>query len=231
MSKVWQEQCIFSPSMICLDLCNLEQQVKELEKAGVKVLHVDLLDGHFSPSMPIGLEVVKQLRAKTDMEFDVHLMTKGYEYYVHELLDIGVQQIVFHLEEESHVDGLLNKIKAHGVRAGVALKPATPLCTLDYVIEKCDTVLLMLINPGYASSAKETQVHYAKRKIEKLATMIRDRRLETLIEIDGRVSEEDIRNYAEQVQVFVTGSTCFKGVSIQEDFCKLNQLILETSHN
>lgn len=231
MINIWKERCIFTPSMICLDLCNLEPQVRELERAGVKVLHVDILDGHFSPSMPIGLEVVKQLRAKTDMEFDVHLMTRGYDYYVDELLDIGVQQIVFHLEEESHIDGLLNKIKARGVRTGVALKPATPLYQLDYIIEKCDTVLLMLINPGYASSAKETQVPYARRKIEALSAMIKERDLDTLIEIDGRVSPDDIKNYADVVQLFVTGSTCFKSGSIQEDFLKLNQLAAAAGHN
>lgn len=110
----------------------------------------DILDGHFSPSMPLGLDTVRQLRDRTDMAFDCHVMVTESDYFVDELLDIGVQQIVFHAETESHIDGMLNRIHAKGVRAGVALKPATPLCVLDYVLDKCDTVLLMLINPGYA---------------------------------------------------------------------------------
>lgn len=225
METVWKEKCIFSPSLICLDLCNLEAQVKELERAGVKVLHVDILDGHFSPSMPIGLEMVKQLRKKTDMAFDVHLMTDGFDYYVEELLNIGVEQIVFHMEMEKHVDGLLNKIRERGVRAGVALKPATPLTGLEYILEKCDTVLLMLINPGYASSAAEKQVPYAEKKIWDLRQMINDRGLDTLIEIDGRVSTANIEKYGNgDVQLFVTGSTCFRADTIAESFAALNKI-------
>lgn len=225
METVWNEKCIFTPSMICLDLCNLESQVKELERAGVKMLHVDILDGHFSPSMPIGLEVVKQIRKKTDMAFDVHLMTEGFDYYVEELLSIGVEQIVFHMEMEKHVDGLLNKIKDRGVRAGVALKPATPLTDLEYILEKCDTVLLMLINPGYASSAAEKQVPYAERKIKDLRKMITERGLNTLIELDGRVSPDNIRKYGkEDAQLFVTGSTCFQSGTIAESFAELNSI-------
>ena len=228
-NTIWQEKCIFAPSMICLDLCNLEAQVKELERAGVNVLHVDVLDGYFSPSMPVGLDLIKQLRKKTDIAFDVHLMVKNHEFYVNELLDIGIQQLIFHMEEESHVDGLLNKITSRGVRAGVALKPATQLGDLTYILDKCDTVMLMLINPGYASSAKEQQVCYADRKIRDLRQMIKERELNTLIEIDGRVSAENMIKYGkEEVQVFVTGSTCFRSGSIEEDFAKLNKIRTDT---
>jgi ribulose-phosphate 3-epimerase len=225
MNQVWNESCIISPSLICFDLCNLEEQVLFLEQAGVKLLHVDILDGHFSPSMPLGLETVKQLRGKTPLEFDVHLMATEQDYFVDELLDIGVQQIVFHSECEKHVDQMLNKIKSKGVRAGVALKPATSLSSIEYVIEKCDTVLLMLINPGYAGSAKEKQVSYAERKIKDLRKMISEQHLSTLIEIDGRVSVENIKNYAgSYVDVFVTGSTCISRSDIAGSISRLNQI-------
>jgi len=225
VNSVWQEPCIFSPSLICFDLCNLEEQVHTLERLGVKVLHVDILDGHFSPSMPLGLDTVRQLRAKTDMEFDCHVMTTRNEFFVDELLDIGVQQIVFHVETEPHADGLLNKIRARGVRAGVALKPATPLDSLDFIIEKCDTVLLMLINPGYASSSSEKQAVYAERKIKQLSDIISGRELGTKIEIDGRVSEENIKKYGEsEVGIFVTGSTCIKKSDIEGSVKNLNNI-------
>jgi Ribulose-phosphate 3 epimerase family. len=212
---IWQEKCIFSPSLITLDLCNLESQVKQLEQSGIKVLHVDLLDGYFSPSMPIGLDVVRQLRKKTNLEFDVHIMVNSADYFIDELLDIGVQQIVFHAETEPHIDRRLNMIHDYGVRAGVALRPATSLTALDYVLEKCDTVLLMLINPGYAGHAGERQVPYAARKIRELRKMINDRGLDTKIEIDGRISAQDIKNYAgNDVDIFVTGSTCIDRADI-----------------
>ncbi|MBR2258635.1 MAG: ribulose-phosphate 3-epimerase [Blautia sp.] len=205
---IWNEKCVLSPSLICLDMCNLESQVRILENAGITMLHVDILDGHFSPSMPLGLDLVRQLREKTDIAFDCHVMVTEQDYFVDELLDIGVQQIVFHAETQPHIDGMLNRIHAKGVRAGVALKPATPLSAVDYVLEKCDTVLLMLINPGYAFMKGEKQVSYADRKVRELRSMIQARGLDTKIEIDGRISKENMRAYGKDVvDYFVTGST------------------------
>jgi ribulose-phosphate 3-epimerase len=223
--NIGDEKCVFSPSLICLDMCNLERQVKELEAAGIKILHIDILDGHFSPSMPLGLETVRQLRSKTCLDFDAHLMVTEPDYFIEELLDIGVQQLIFHLETAAHIDGLLNKIRARGVKTGVALKPATPLSALDYILEKCDTVLLMLINPGYASSASESQVIYAERKIRDLREIIRKRSLATKIEIDGRISLDDIEKFGNGVvDIFVTGSTCINRNNIGQSMEKLNQL-------
>ena len=137
--SIWDERCILASSLIsCCDLCNLEQSVKTLEDGGIELLHVDILDGHFSPSMPLGLDTVAQLRTRTSMPFDVHLMASENDYFVRELLDIGVEQLVFHAETERHIDNRLNQIHAAGARAGIALKPATPLSVLDYVLEKCD---------------------------------------------------------------------------------------------
>lgn len=206
---IWKEQCILAPSLIsCCDMCRLGESVRALEAAGIGMLHVDILDGHFSPSMPLGLDAVRALRKVSGMAFDVHLMATEHDYFISELLDIGVDQIVFHGEMEPHIDNRLNMIHAAGVRAGVALKPATPLSTLDYVLEKCDTVLLMLINPGYASSRAEGQVPYGGRKIRELAGLIRQRGLPTLVEIDGRISRENMRDYIDDVNIFVAGSTC-----------------------
>lgn len=222
---IWEQKCIFSPSLICFDLCNLESQIKQLKSSGIQMLHVDILDGYFSPSMPIGLDIVRQLRAKTDLDFDVHLMANSNEFFVKELMDIGVQQIIFHCETEPHIDMLLNKIREKGIRAGVALKPATPLSTLEYVLDKCDTVLLMLINPGYAGNAKEQQVDYAEQKIYKLRQMISQKMLNTKIEIDGRISLSNIKKYAnKEVDIFVTGSTCIKSTDIMGSVHNLLQL-------
>ena len=223
--NVWNEKCIISPSLICLDMCNLESQVRILEEAGIKMLHVDILDGHFSPSMPLGLDTVRQLRAKTNLQFDCHVMVTEQDYFVDELLDIGVEQIVFHGETQPHIDGMLNRIHAKGVKAGVALRPATPLTELEYVLEKCDTVLLMLINPGYAFVKGEKQVAYADRKIRELRKMIDDRGLNTKIEVDGRISPENIKTYgAGDVDIFVTGSTCLDRNDLPGSFKKLTEL-------
>jgi len=225
MEEIWCNKCIFSPSLITLDLCNIEQQVKLLEKSGIKMLHIDIIDGHFSPSMPLGLETVRQLRKKTNLAFDVHLMTTNNEYFIDELLNIGVQQLIFHAETEPHIDNMINKIKAKNVRAGIALKPASPLTQLDYILEKCDTILLMLINPGYAGHKSESQVPYAERKLKDLKKMISEQGLKTLIEIDGRVSVDNIRNFGKSmVDIFVTGSTCVSKTNIAKSIEKLYEI-------
>jgi ribulose-phosphate 3-epimerase len=226
MNSIWEETCIISPSLICLDMCNLESQVRILEQSGIRMLHVDILDGHFSPSMPLGLDTVRQLRAKTELQFDCHVMATEQDYFVDELLDIGVEQIVFHGETQPHIDGMLNRIHAKGVKAGVALKPATSLTELEYVIEKCDTVLLMLINPGYAFAKDEKQVSYADRKIRELRKMIDARGLDTKIEADGRISIQNIQDYGKHdVNIFVTGSTCLDKNDLAGSFKKLQELV------
>lgn len=225
MKHIWNEPCILSPSLICLDMCNLEDQVRILEKSGIKMLHVDILDGHFSPSMPLGLDTVRQLREKTNLQFDCHVMVTEQDYFVNELLDIGVEQIVFHAETQPHIDGMLNRIHAKGVKAGIALKPSTPLSEVEYVLDKCDTVLLMLINPGYAFVKGEQQVDYAERKIKELRKMIKGRGLNTKIEVDGRISPANIEKYGkEDVDIFVTGSTCIDRTAMENSLKKLNQL-------
>lgn len=226
MSKeIWNHSCIISPSLICLDLCNLEEQVKLLEESGIQMLHVDILDGHFSPSMPLGLETVRQLRRKTNLEFEAHVMVTEPQYYVDELIECGVSQIVFHIETAEHADGLLNYIHSKGVRAGVAMKPATPLIVLDYILDQCDAVLLMLINPGFAQCTGETQVAYADRKIRDLRKMINGRGLDTKIILDGRISPENIENYGRGIaDIFVAGSTCINKDDLVGSLKRINEL-------
>ena len=229
-SEVWNQSCIISPSLICLDLCNLEQQVRAVEESGIQMLHVDILDGHFSPSMPLGLETVKQLRKKTDLEFEAHVMTTAPQYFVDELLECGVSQLVFHIETADHVDGLLNYIHGKGVRAGVALKPATPLSSLEYVLDKCDAVLLMLINPGFAQCAGEAQVFYGDKKIRNLRRMIDGRGLDTKIMLDGRISPKNIEDYGGGIaNLFVAGSTCIRKEDLTGSLRAVNQLAADLS--
>jgi ribulose-phosphate 3-epimerase len=222
--NVFEQQCIIAPSLIsCADMCNLQRSIEQLEQAGIGLLHVDILDGHFSPSMPLGLDAVRALRKITDMPFDVHLMATKNDYFVEELLDIGVQQLVVHAETEPHIEHRLNQIRARGVRAGLALKPSTPLDLLDYALESCDAVLLMLINPGYASSAGEGQVAYSARKIRELRGRISERGLPTKVILDGRISRQNIIDYgvAGLADIFVAGSTCLDKTRLAESAAEL----------
>ncbi|PWJ51275.1 ribulose-phosphate 3-epimerase [Faecalicatena contorta] len=224
--NVWEKACHISPSMITLDMCNLEQQCKLVEEAGLEMIHVDILDGHFSPSMPLGLDTVKQLRKKTNLEFEAHVMVTDSQFFVDELIEAGASQIVFHIETCDHVDGMLNYIRSKGVRAGVALKPATPLCELEYILDKCDAVLLMLINPGFAQVKGEEQTPYSARKIHELHEMIKVRGLDTKVILDGRISPENIKTFgmSGEANIFVAGSTCIKKENPAESMKQLKDL-------
>lgn len=181
-----------SPSVMCADLVNLERSIKELEAIGVDSLHIDLIDGLFSPSMPLGIDTVKKLRKITNMEFDVHIMSMNNELFINEMLDIGAESISFHYESSFHTDRLINLVKKGGAKVGIALNPATSLSVLDYILPQCDSVLLMLINPGFATDKSEKQVNYADKKVKDLYELIKRNNLDVKIQVDGRVSLETI---------------------------------------
>ncbi len=199
---------MIAPSLICCDLCNLERDVSALEQLGVDYLHVDFLDAHFSPSMPMGIEVVKQLREKTRLPFDVHLMVENNEFFIQEMVKIGVQRICFHYESALHVDRLLSMIRDNGIQPGIALTPTTPLSVLEYCLERIDFVLLMLINPGFAGSKSETQVPYAVKRVTDCKQYLTERGANIPIEIDGRVSFDNIPHLvAAGAETVVAGSS------------------------
>ncbi len=214
------KKIITSPSIMCADLLNLETSVKELENIGIDALHIDVIDASFSPSMPLGIDTIKRLRAKTTLDFDVHIMSTNNDWFIEQVLAIGVQQISFHYETSLHADRLVNLIKRNGVRAGLALNPATSLSCLDYLLPQLDQVLLMLINPGFAGDAGEKQVFYSEKKISDLADLIRRRKLATEIQVDGRVSLESIPQLIHAGATnLVLGSTSLyiPGRSLQEN--------------
>lgn len=199
---------IIAPSIMCADLCNLEKSIKELEKAGLDTLHVDVIDGAFSPSMPLGIDTIKQLRKITDMNFDVHIMSKNNEFFIQEMLKIGVQQISFHIETSTHIDHHIQLIRNSKTKIGIALNPATPLTVLDYVLPQCDTILLMLINPGFATDKNEKQISYANQKVADLSQLIKQKGLQAIIEVDGRVSLDTIPGLIRAgANMLVAGST------------------------
>lgn len=179
---------VLSPSIMCADLVNLENDIRELEKNGLNTLHIDVIDGDFSPSMPLGLETIKRMREITKMNFDIHIMSTNNEFFIQEMLKIGVESITFHLETSLHVDRYIQLIKNTSTKVGVALNPATPLSDLAYVLPDLDLVCLMLINPGFAGNKNEKQVPYAQQKIIDLKTLIEKNSLTTDIQVDGRVS-------------------------------------------
>ncbi len=215
-----------SPSVMCADLCHLEEQVRELEGLGMDFLHFDLMDAHFTPNMPLGLELIRQLRELTDLPFDVHLMVENNDLFVGWLAEIGVQQVSVHAESALHMDRTLGLIKRSGMSAGVALNPATPLSVLEYVTETMDFVMLMAVNPGFAG---QKLVPSAIRKIRDARQWLESRELHLPIEVDGNVSFSNIPNIvAAGADILVAGTSSLfhRERSLQENMRNL-QLAIE----
>lgn len=180
MSKRTVADVVLSPSLMCTDLLSLSDSVRELEEIGVDALHIDLIDSTFSPSMPLGLEVIRQLREKTNLDFDIHIMSMNNEWFIKQALDIGVRRVSFHYETSLHPDRLVNLIKKQKVEAGIALNPATSLRSLDYLLPSLDYVLLMLINPGLPVIKMNSR--FLMRKIKSAICMPGLRRQELILQ-------------------------------------------------
>lgn len=217
-----------SPSLICMNLVRLEEEVHRLEEVGCKVLHVDVLDGHFAPSMPIGLDTIRQLRKTTDMIFDVHVMTTDNPFYVRELIDMGCERICFHLETQRAPEPLLHEIRLAGCEAGLALSPGTPLSQMEYLLEEIDRVLLMRISPGYAHLPGQDVKPYMERKVKQLRRMIDERNLDVSICMDGHIGFDDVKPLVDAgATTLVCGTRCLirKDSTLQENWAKLHALL------
>ncbi|HCK12888.1 TPA: ribulose-phosphate 3-epimerase [Candidatus Poribacteria bacterium] len=190
---------------MCADLCNLESDIKALESVGVDLLHFDLMDAHFVPNMPIGLELLSQLRPKTDCPYDVHLMVEDNDFFISKLSEIGVQQITVHAESAIHLDRTLGLIRDYGIKAGLALNPATPIDTITYVLDRIDYILIMTVNPGFAG---QSMVPSALQKIADCQEFLQQRGLPLPIEVDGNVSFENIpKMVGAGANILVAGSS------------------------
>ena len=209
----------YSASIMSGDLVNLEATIRQLEELRIDAIHVDILDGAFSPSMPLGLETAKRIREVTDLPLDAHLMTVNNEYFIKEMIAIGMDAITFHYETSLHVDRYVNLIKESGAKASVALNPATSLSVLEYVLPQVDKVCAMLINPGYATHSSEQQVPYATTKVRRLHERIRAEGLDVDLQVDGRVSLDTIPGLVRAGATnLVLGSTglFLKGMTLAE---------------
>jgi ribulose-phosphate 3-epimerase len=203
---------LIAPSILSADFARLGEQVRAAEQGGADWLHIDVMDGHFVPNITIGPLVVAALRPVTKLPLDVHLMIEAPDRYLDEFVRAGADYLTVHAEACPHLHRSLQAIKALGVKAGAVLNPATPLSALEHVLEECDLVLLMSVNPGFGGQRFIPQV---MEKIARLRQMIEARGLSTLIEVDGGVGPSNARQIAAAgADVLVAGSAVFGNADI-----------------
>ncbi|MGN1350949.1 MAG: ribulose-phosphate 3-epimerase [Anaerovoracaceae bacterium] len=215
-----------APSILSADFSRLGQDVKTIEEAGAHLVHVDVMDGHFVPNITIGPLVAKSLVGKTGMPLDVHLMIENPDRYIEEFVTPQTEYITVHQEACTHLHRTLQAIRALGVKAGVALNPATSLESIRWVLEDVDMVLVMSVNPGFGG---QKFIPSALRKVEALAQMRQAMGLSFEIEIDGGVGPANIEEISKAgVDIFVAGSAVFGAEDVKE---RVRQLIRKMNGN
>lgn len=200
---------VLAPSLLGADFKNLEKEVKAVEEAGARYLHLDVMDGAFVPSISFGMPVITSLRGCTDMTFDVHMMVEEPVRYVDDVRVSGADLICIHAEACRHLDSAIAKIRQTGARAGIALNPATPVSAIDLVLPLVDMVLVMSVNPGFGG---QKFIPYTLDKIKALRKRIQELGLNTDIEVDGGVTLDNVKGILDAgANVIVAGSSVFRG--------------------
>ena len=203
-----------APSILSADFARLLEDVKKVENAGCEYLHIDVMDGHFVPNITLGPGIVKSLRKDVDMVFDAHLMIENPDNYIKQFVDAGCDIIVVHQEACRHLHRTIQNIKSHGIKAGVALNPATPIDTIKYVLQDVDMVLLMSVNPGFGG---QSYIPVVTEKIKELKALIDEMGLDIDIEVDGGVKPSNISEVVNAgANVIVAGSAIFNTDDIDE---------------
>jgi len=195
------------PSILSADFARLGEDIATVAKAGVRMLHLDVMDGHFVPNITIGPPVVKSIRQATSLTLDVHLMIEEPDRLIPEFVEAGAGQVSVHQETCPHLERTLRHIQSLGATAGVVLNPATPLPALEYVLDAADFVLLMTVNPGFGG---QRFIPGMMDKIRTLGRMRNERGLPLPIEIDGGVTKENLADVVRAgVDWVVAGSSVF----------------------
>ena len=214
---------MISPSLLSADFTNLEKEFKIMNEEKVDFVHLDIMDGNYVPNISYGPGVVKKLRPLTDLPFDTHLMIERPENFIEDFVEAGSDIITIHPSTTKHLDRTLSLIKSYGKKAGLALNPGDGLDLLDYNIENIDLVLIMSVNPGFGG---QKFIPSALRKIRDVKKLIKDRNLNTLIEVDGGVKLDNAREVLEAgADILVAGSAIFEKDKTRENIKAFKELL------
>ena len=215
-----------APSILSADFSKLGEEVKKVEEAGADILHLDIMDGHFVPNLTFGPIVVKAIRNWTKLPFYVHLMVEKPEDYIKEVVEAGGDLIIVHVETCVHLQRVLRMIRDLGVKSGVALNPATPLTTIEYVLDDLDLILIMSVNPGFGG---QEFIPSVLPKIRRVRRKLVKRGLEIEIAVDGGVNVETAPKIVEAgADVLVAGTAIFGKPDLKKAIQELREAALKT---
>lgn len=200
---------ILAPSILSADFANLGKEVSAVVDAGCEWVHFDIMDNHYVPNLTFGPQMCRALKPYCGKALiDVHLMVKPVDKLIEDFAKASADIIVFHPEASEHVDRSISLIKSFGLKAGLALNPATPINCLDYTLEQLDTILVMSVNPGFGG---QSFIPHTLTKISQIRKMIDSRNPNTILCVDGGIKVDNIAEVAEAgANAFVVGSEIFK---------------------
>lgn len=206
---------ILAPSLLAADFTKLGEQIKETERCGAQFLHIDVMDGIFVPSISFGMPLIESIRPITKQFFDVHLMIVEPERYIQEFVDCGADGITFHLEATKDPQKVIDRIHKAGAKAGISIKPGTPLEEVYPYLSKVEMVLIMSVEPGFGG---QSFLPEAFGRIRKIREYLDRHQLAARLEVDGGIGKKNVREVmAAGADVFVAGSAVFRKRSIEEN--------------
>ena len=203
-----------APSILSADFGNLLDDIRKIEEGGADYIHVDVMDGHFVPNISFGAPVMKAMNGKTKLPYDVHLMIENPDQYIADFVTPQTEFITVHQEASRHLHRTIQNIKSHGIKAGVSINPATPVSSLECILEDIDLVLVMSVNPGFGG---QKFIPSALEKVRQLADLKREKKLHFLIEIDGGITLDNVKTVMDAgVEIAVAGSAVFGAENVTE---------------
>ena len=204
-----------APSILSADFSNLGRDIERLHNSDADFIHIDVMDGQFVPNISFGMPIIKAIRNKTNKVFDVHLMIEEPSRFIDDFIDAGADLITIHYEAEKHIDRTIQYIKSKGIKAAVALNPATPVSVLKNIIGELDMVLIMSVNPGFGG---QKFIPYSLDKIKEVKEMSKLVNENLLIQVDGGIDASNVEEVIEAgANVIVAGSAVFKNGEIEEN--------------